>query len=206
MEKERLKSAECKFLSLIEGQINGDISCVDAKELGEVVDMMKDFAEYRYYASVADAMEESSKEEKEFYMQEYAPATRRMYSGSRMGGGRRMYPMDSMDWDKRMSPMDPMMDEPYRSRMYYSDPKHTNNEPRGMGNPYNRDYREGRSGIVRRTYMEMKDTGDHSKKIAEIQKYGHDLTDDVMEMIQNATPEEKQALKQSLTQLASNIV
>lgn len=203
MEKDRLKSAECRLLSLIEGQINGDISCVDAKELGEVVDMMKDFAEYRYYASVADAMEESSEEEKEHYMSEYAPATRRMYSVPRMGG-RRMYPME------------PMMDDSYRSRMYYSEPRSMNSGGNASmsGNSgnmnyaegYGRDYREGRSGISRRTYMEMKDsTVDKNHKVEEIKKYGHDLTDDIMEMVQNATPEEKQAMKQTLTQLVSKI-
>ena len=55
-----------------------------------------------------------------------------------------------------------------------------------------RDEREGRSPIKRKMYMESKRKGmDSSKSMKELENYLQDLTSDMMEMLDNASPEEK---------------
>ena len=69
-----------------------------------------------------------------------------------------------------------------------------------------RDYREGRSPMQRRMYMESKEMH-HNKdvQIKELEKYIQELTSDITEMIKDATPEEKRMLQNKLTALATKI-
>ena len=69
-----------------------------------------------------------------------------------------------------------------------------------------RDYREGRSPMQRRMYMESKEMH-HNRdvQIKELEKYIQELTSDIMEMIKDATPEEKRMLQNKLTALATKI-
>lgn len=70
-----------------------------------------------------------------------------------------------------------------------------------------RDYREGRSPATRKMYMEYKELHtDKAVKMKELERYMHELTDDIMEMIDDATPEEKQILHTKLTALSNKIV
>ena len=69
-----------------------------------------------------------------------------------------------------------------------------------------RDSREGRSPASRRTYMESKEM--HQPKttqMKELEKYLQELSQDVTEMVQKATPEEKQMLQQKISLLATKI-
>ena len=69
-----------------------------------------------------------------------------------------------------------------------------------------RDYREGRSYMTRKNYMEGKEMHhDKAKQMQELDKYVQELTDDVLEMIHDASPEEKMALSQKMTTLANKI-
>lgn len=69
-----------------------------------------------------------------------------------------------------------------------------------------RDYREGRSPMQRRMYMESKEMH-HNKdvQIKELEKYIQELTSDITEMVKGATPEEKRMLQNKLTALATKI-
>ena len=69
-----------------------------------------------------------------------------------------------------------------------------------------RDYREGRSPMQRRMYMESKEMH-HNRdvQIKELEKYIQELTSDITEMIKGATPEEKRMLQNKLTALATKI-
>lgn len=89
------------------------------------------------------------------------------------------------------------------SRMYYDD-----------GIPYidNRDYpmqrdeREGRSYNSRRMYMEAKDMKkDKATQLRELEKYMQELSQDITEMIADASTEEKAYLEKKITALASKI-
>ena len=69
-----------------------------------------------------------------------------------------------------------------------------------------KDGREGRSPEVRRMYMEARDMGkDKTMQIKELEHYMQELSTDIVEMIQEAGPEEKQYLEKKLLALASKI-
>ena len=92
-------------------------------------------------------------------------------------------------------------------RLYYTETGNMNN----VSNRNMRDYREGRSGMSRRGYMESKEQHksnsqeDKQKKMLELEKYVDDLSNDVKEMIMDSTPEEKSMLKQKLMGMANNL-
>ncbi len=69
-----------------------------------------------------------------------------------------------------------------------------------------RDEREGRSYNSRRMYMEAKDMKrDKATQLRELEKYMQELSQDITEMIADASPEEKQYLEKKITALASKI-
>ena len=69
-----------------------------------------------------------------------------------------------------------------------------------------RDSREGRSYNSRRMYMEAKDMKrDKATQLRELEKYMQELSQDITEMIGDASPEEKQYLEKKITALASKI-
>ena len=65
---ERLKQMKDALMNCVQSQINGNLDKVDTHELGEVVDMIKDFAQAIYYCTIVEAMED--KEERDEYTQE----------------------------------------------------------------------------------------------------------------------------------------
>lgn len=218
---ERVCQIKDRAISLVETQLNGNIENVDAKELGEVADIAKDMAEImelcaeaEYYHAITEAMEKNSDEENLIQMEKYLPESR-------------YYPRPKMIYDGRdygekyytttpymtvYNPNDDEVDRSYRDRMYYS--SNNNNGGRngnngvssGKSNYAMRDMREGRSGISRRTYMEMKEKdADKADKVKEMKTWASDFAEDVMEMLDNASPEEKTIMKQHLAQIASKI-
>jgi signal transduction histidine kinase len=54
---DRLKHMKHKLIEVAEIEINENLENVDTKELGEVIDMIKDLAEAIYYCTVTEAME-----------------------------------------------------------------------------------------------------------------------------------------------------
>lgn len=165
---EQLKSMKQCLIAQVQGQMS-NLQQVDAKELSEAIDMIKDLEEAIYYCTIVEAMEKDKKEP----VVEY-------YTNRR-----------DMDMPK--------------GRMYYT-------EPWGYTEPYYyterpinfsiRDPKEGRSPMQRRMYMEA-----HSKdeKMKELEKYIQELTGDIMDMIQDATPEERKMLQQKISTLATKI-
>ena len=71
-------------------------------------------------------------------------------------------------------------------------------------NLQSRDKREGRSGRMRRGYMETKEMNkDNSpeskqKRMKDLEAYAKELTEDMIEMVENASPEEHALLKQKM--------
>ena len=205
---EDLKSMKKALINCVQSQINGNLKEVDAKELGEAVDMIKDLEEAIYYATITKAMEEGDKEKKnhEGLGNPYQQPQNTMF-----------YPVYLRD-----------MDKPY-GRMYYDGNGNYNMGDAGSGRgsssggsrnyqermipPYYeypmefmRDHREGRSPMSRKNYMESKEKShDISMHMKELEKYLQELSQDVTEMIQNATPEEKQLLQQKISLLATKI-
>jgi adenine-specific DNA methylase len=156
----------------------GKLDEVDTKELGEAVDMIKDLCEAMYYTAITEAMEDKKDEKKEhhYYIE---PTYRDM---DRSGG-----------------------------RMYYSEP-HMNNNPtsrmyteREYAIPM-RDTREGKSPMSRKTYMETREMhADKATIMKELEKYVQELSRDMVEMIEEASPEERHYLEKRISALATKI-
>lgn len=171
-------------MSCVQGQM-GHLDSVDTKEMGEVIDMIKDLSEAIYYCTVTEAMEGKDKKGQEthyhytepYYGREMDRTYGRMYydgssssgNGNSMSGGNRYY----------------------QEREY--------NMPM-------RDVREGRSPISRRMYMETKEMHmDKAASMKELEKYVQELTHDMVEMVADATPEEKQYLEKRIAALANKV-
>lgn len=204
---EKFKQIKDALVNCIQAQVGQGLKEVDTKELGEAIDMLKDMEEAIYYCSITKAMEESKEEEK--YKEKY-------YS---------MYPRMMYNDGNSRNYSDMMYND--GNRMYYNGGGNSSNSGGSRGGqsggnsggsrnydggqyyPYPaeiRDYREGRSPVTRRTYMESKELHhDKSKQMQELDKYMKELTDDILEMINGATPEEKQMLSQKLSTLATKV-
>ena len=217
---ERLNHMKECLMGQVQSQM-GHLECVDAKELGEAIDMIKDLEEAIYYCTITESMNNGFK--------------------GKNGGEQEMeihyYPMMmpyNDNGDRMMNPYD-------RNRMYYRDGGENNgnegrdgrvdyyNGNRGgrnsnsgnnnggngrnyfNGNGYEypvelRDFREGRSPKTRRMYMESKEKHhDKTVQMQELEQYMKELSTDVVEMIEGSSPEEKQLLKSKLTTLISKI-
>ena len=188
------------LVAQVENQMS-NLSEVDTHELGEVIDMIKDLEEAIYYCSITKAMEEKEEEKKfeNHYYTTYIPERDidrdewgRMYyprmrdsqgrylpegrDGTRDGGGRRNY-------------------------VEFPEPYYEREIPIGL-----RDEREGRSPITRRMYMESKELHkDKTTKLKELEQYMKELSEDIVEMISDATPEERQLLEKKVAALSTKI-
>lgn len=184
---EQLKHMKEMLTGCVQGQLT-HIDQADYHELGAAIDMIKDLAEAIYYCTITEAMEE--KEEKNEHKYYTMP-----------------YPI--VDYNYRD------MDRGY-GRMYYDDRRGSSSNgtssngngggSRGYMDFEMRDMREGRSGMTRKGYMEAKEMH-HGKevKMKELEKYLKELSHDITEMIEDASPEEKQMLHQKMTTLAEKI-
>ena len=59
----RLEHMKESLMACVESQISGNLANVDAKELGEAVDMIKDLSEAIYYCTITEAMKEKEESE-----------------------------------------------------------------------------------------------------------------------------------------------
>ena len=180
---DRLKNIKETLIGAVQGQL-GDIKSVNAEELGEVIDMIKDIEEAMYYCTIVEAMKEKDEKEehyKKYYKEERCPE---WYRDMDRRYGRMFYPY-YMDDNADIKYYDREMKE---SHDLYKDP------------------REGRSWESRRNYMEAKEMHhDKTKKLQELEKYMQELTTDIVEMIEDASPEEKQLLQKKISSLATKI-
>ena len=168
-------------------QLKHNLDKVNTKELGEVVDMIKDMAEAEYYCSVVEAMEEADEEAEKvrYYTPYYADMKKHHVEP---------------DWDDQHMYMS-------GRRMYadYRDPKH-HIPYYDYDEPVARDMREGRSPLTRRMYMESKEHHQGKEvQLRELEKYMGELSQDITEMIADATPEEKTMLHKKLAALTNKI-
>lgn len=190
---EQLKQMKEMLTGVVQGQMT-HLEAVDTKELGEAIDMIKDLAEAIYYCTVTEAMEGKEKEwEKHETM--YYPVM--YYEGQ---------PRDEKGrWTEGRD----------KGRMYYDGEGGGRSNGGGVRNyteremPFGdamRDHREGRSPMSRKMYMESKEMRkDKVYQIQELEKYVQELTSDMMEMIADASPEEKQMLSNKIATLATKI-
>ena len=148
----RLRRIEDTLIDVVENQMCR-LEEVDAKELGEAIDMIKDIEEAIYYCTVTEAMEGKG------------------YSG----------------WEPK-------------HETHHSETPKTHMEPEEW------DQREGKSHRNRKMYMEAKETHqDKATQMRELEKYMQELSQEIVDMINDASPEEKQYLEKKLTTLAAKV-
>ena len=222
---ERLKSMKEKLTEAVEKQVNGSLDYANAEELGEAVDMIKDLSEAIYYCTITEAMEGKGQNKNGGHY----PAAH-YYGETHMGN----YPMDpryssnypimyasnGSNGNSSSSYYTPIMyaqdgsQQSMGESKYYNPATYANNggntstymyhSPEYMYPPVNVDY-DGRSYIMRRRYMDGKRYNDKQTQMQELEKYTHELTGDLMDMIKDASPEEKTMLQQKIQTLASKI-
>ena len=179
------------------------LDSVDTKELGEVIDMVKDLEEAIYYCTITKAMEEKEKnggsEHHHYYTEYRYPETYNYRDMDRSNG--RMYYNE--------------MPTTYATNGNSSSSNNGSNSSSSNGGsrtymemeyPMMRDRREGRSPMSRKSYMEAKEM--HQPKttqMKELEKYLQELSSDITEMIQDASPEEKAFLEKKISTLATKI-
>lgn len=176
----QLKSMKETLMGAVQGQL-GNLGQADYRELGAAVDMIKDLSEAIYYCSIVESMEESAKEQKKMQQQQQPQSI--MYFQEKV-----REPYYERDMDRN------------QGRMYYNGGYPSPTHDTG------RDSREGRSGERRRTYMEAHQMNtDKSVHMRELENYAHELTNDILEMMQDASPEERQTMKKKITELANKM-
>ena len=168
----QLKSIKQCLVSQVQTQL-GDLKNTNVKELGEVIDMIKDLEEAMYYCAIITAMEEKEEQPQNninYYMEQ-----------------------PRSDYD--------IMPKRYTPYMEYA--------PYMMRDDKWRDTHlyDGRSGASRRMYMEGKlgHTSNDVQSMKELETYIKDFSDDMIDMVKESTPEEKQVLSNKLQALASKV-
>ena len=197
---EQLKTIKQCLVSAVQTQL-GDLKKTDAKELGEVIDMIKDLEEAMYYCSITEAMEKSAEEKEQsnmnvnYYMEPvYYRGQSRDSMGRYTSGSSQDSSMGQSSGGNQSSGT-----RNYVPYMEYA--------PYMMRNDKWRDERFGdRSGMSRRMYMEGKQYhGDDEQSMKELEHYIKDLGEDLTDMIKESSQEEKQVLSTKLQQLATKI-
>lgn len=169
---EELKQIKDILVDQVQNQMR-NLHGVNAKELGEVIDMIKDLAETMYYCSIVQAMEKGS------YSGEYDKENSLFYGGN-------------MGYSSSSTGNGSSSNQGNNARGYYD---------AGLFRNY-----EGRSPMSRRMYMESKANGQNTEaQVHELENYMQELTQDLSEMIQSASPEEKQLLQRKIGALATKL-
>ena len=209
---EQLKTIKQCLVSAVQTQL-GDLKKTDAKELGEVIDMIKDLEEAMYYCSITEAMEKSAEEKEQgnmnvnYYMEPmYYRGQSRDSMGRYTSGGRRGYE-EPMYYDGSSSSsggQSGSMGQSGETRNYVPYMEYA---PYMMRDNRWRDEHFGdKSGMSRRMYMEGKQYhGDDQQSMKELEHYIKDLGEDLTDMIKESSQEEKQVLSTKLQQLATKI-
>lgn len=151
------ESVREQLMAQVECQMS-NLACVDARELGEVIDMIKDLEEAKYYCSITEAMEKASEEEILYYTEKYPKNKTSKYMTD-------MHMETAWDDDKI-----------------------------------------GRSPFARKAYLEAQQNHkDKTIQLKELDKYISDLSSDIVEMIENASNDERSYLERKISALATKI-
>lgn len=203
----QLKQMKEILTSAVQGQMS-NLSQANTEELGAAVDMIKDLSEAIYYCTITESMKEAAEEKEEMMkMQKYSQQN---------GNGGQSQPQVMYFQERIREPYYERDMDRNQGRMYYNGGGNSSSGNNGRGGGMRnyseptymneRDEREGRSGERRRTYMESKQMNtDKNMHVREMEAYAHELMNDILEMISDASPEEKQALKKKLLELSNKM-
>lgn len=201
-----------KLTKCAEMELEKGIDKIDAEEMGEVTDMIKDLAEAEYYSKISKAMDEAEYGEDYDYRGAYDEHERRGYTGQprsktsgrfmRRGDGRRSYMpmMRDYDWDNMQ--MDRDMDREH-GKMYYTEPMTMCND--------NQTHSESRYDRARRGYEESKamhksgSVEDKKKNMESLEHYMKELSEEMAELIESMDANEKTMVRSKLQTLAQKV-
>lgn len=211
MEK-RLQHMKESLVSCVENQLT-HLESVDTKELGEAIDMIKDLEEAIYYCTITKAMNEKGEEKEEYYSQkQYRDIDRRIgrmyYEDPRYMGGNDTYRQYSSNDRQSNSGSSSGNSNNSSSSQGQSGGNSGGSSKQYSEKEYDimRDRREGKSPMSRRTYMEAKEShSDKAHQMKELENYMQELTQDVVEMVEGASAEEKQYLSKRVAALANKL-
>ena len=187
---EQLEKMKETLIRHVSAQID-NIYDADCKELGEAIDMIKDLDEAMYYCAIVKAMEEQAKSGGMRYYTEprYREKTNMYY----------MPPVGEASYD------DGNMHNRELRKGGYENSHKSMYDTESDYSDY-RDEREGRSPLRRKKYFETKEYNKGKEaSMKELEAYAQELTQDIVEMVKDATQEEKQVLKQKINSLAEKI-
>lgn len=180
---------------------------VNAKEMGEVVDMIKDSyeieklkAEKKYYDSVVDAMHEHQSDVVDYEDMGYP--VRRDSRGRFMSGGR----SNRMGYNSYAHRPEDMTRDMYWDDRGYGDMGYNGNRGSGNGRSNSSNSRYGYSHdeyVQKRSEYPMTDPESAKQRKQLLNDYMDDLYDMAKEMVQDMSPEEKQMWKNKLTQITN---
>lgn len=211
-----LKTIQEQLIAQIQAQMS-DLKKVNTKELGEVIDMVKDIAEAEYYCEIKKQMEAEKEKEKMssnnnyYYTERYYPTPEYYRDMDRTRYGRMYYPENSNNMSSSGSNTSSSSSNSNgnNNTSYYSEhyPFQRDSSYTERDYPIQlRDEREGKSPMKRKMYMESKSNNmDSSKSMKELEIYMQDLTSDMMELLEKASPEEKAIVQKKINTLASKI-
>lgn len=211
-----------KLTKCAEMEFEKGVENINAEEMGEVTDMIKDLAEAEYYAKISKAMDEAEYGEDYDYMGAYDEHSRKGYRGqprdskgrymSRRGYESRMMP-EMYDYSEmeRMRDMDRMD----YGRMGYSGGGSSSGmsggSSSGMSNGGNRGYSESRYDRARRGYEESKamhksgSVEDKKKNMESLEHYMKELSEEMAELIESMDASEKTMVRSKLQTLAQKV-
>lgn len=211
-----LKTIQEQLIAQIQAQMS-DLKKVNTKELGEVIDMVKDIAEAEYYCEIKKQMEAEKEKEKVssnnnyYYTERYYPTSEYYRDMDRTRYGRMYYPENSNNMSSSGSNTSSSSSNSNgnNNTSYYSEhyPFQKDSSYTERDYPIQlRDEREGKSPMKRKMYMESKSNNmDSSKSMKELEIYMQDLTSDMMELLEKASPEEKAIVQKKINTLASKV-
>lgn len=192
---EQLKTIKDQLIAQVQAQM-GDLKKVNTCELADVIGMIEDLSKAIYYCEVYKHMEMAEEMEKKESNMDMDMPTNNYYFTERYYQTPQYY----RDMDR------------HYGRMYYPEGEeqngnHDNNYYTERDYPMHmRDEREGRSPMKRKMYMESKTTNaDATKAMKDLESYMQDLTADMMELLDKASPEEKAMVQKKVNTLAAKI-
>lgn len=173
----RIEEIKSRLENLIITEFDKGVEHIDAEEMYKACDMLKDVTNAYYWCALVKAMEENE----DSYGDKWDEDGLKYYTQPKRMTPSRYHKIDTMT----------------NGRMYYTEP---NSEYEGHD-----EMRDGRSWEKRRKYYETKPASDLNVKMQALEDYAKTLTDDVMEMIRDASDSEKQMLRTKMQVLAQKI-
>ena len=203
------KLSECAKVELDKGVEN-----IDTKEMGEVAEIIKELSEAEYYAKISKAMDEAESEDNMRAIEMYEDyPERRYYDDYRYKTSGRFAPKGKGSYMPRRGYDEPpyyhMNPDMYREHT----PEYYRDVDRAQGKMYYTEpiTMESRYDKAKRGYEESKmahkENTPESKqaKMKDLEMYLKELSEDVTQLLSDATPEERSMVKNKMQVLTQKI-